>query len=60
MAFIEPPKERELRLDFFRGIALIFIFLDHIPSNLMSWITIRNFGPHADSQPCKSDARRAG
>jgi hypothetical protein len=44
MAFPGPPKERELRLDFFRGLALIFIFLDHIPSNLLSWLTVRNFG----------------
>src|ERR1700733_5123651 len=35
---------RELRLDFFRGLALVFIFLDHIPSNVMNWLTIRNFG----------------
>lgn len=35
---------RELRLDFFRGLALIFIFLDHIPSNQVNWLTIRNFG----------------
>jgi hypothetical protein len=44
MASLGPPKARELRLDFFRGLALIFIFLDHIPSNLLSWITVRNFG----------------
>jgi hypothetical protein len=36
--------ERDLRLDFFRGLALWLIFLDHIPSNAVSWITIRNFG----------------
>src|SRR5215208_4148682 len=35
---------RDLRLDLFRGIALWLIFLDHIPSNLVSWITIRNYG----------------
>ena len=35
---------RELRLDFFRGLALLMIFLDHIPSNVMNWMTIRNFG----------------
>jgi len=35
---------RDLRLDLFRGIALWLIFLDHIPSNVVSWITIRNFG----------------
>jgi hypothetical protein len=36
--------ERDLRLDLFRGFALWLIFLDHIPSNAVSWITIRNYG----------------
>jgi len=36
--------ERDLRLDLFRGIALWLIFLGHIPSNTVSWITIRNYG----------------
>jgi hypothetical protein len=35
---------RDLRLDLFRGIALWLIYLDHIPSNVVSWITIRNYG----------------
>jgi len=35
---------RDLRLDLFRGVALWLIFLDHIPSNALSWITIRNYG----------------
>src|SRR5262245_37937411 len=38
------PSQRDLRLDLFRGIALWLIFLDHIPSNIVSWITIRNYG----------------
>ena len=38
------PTERDLRLDLFRGLALWLIFLDHIPSNLVSWATIRNYG----------------
>src|SRR6476620_4521081 len=38
------PTERDLRLDLFRGLALWLIFLDHIPSNAVSWITIRNYG----------------
>lgn len=38
------PTARDLRLDLFRGLALWFIFLDHIPSNAVSWITIRNYG----------------
>ncbi len=39
-----PSPERDLRLDLFRGLALWLIFLDHIPSNIVSWITIRNYG----------------
>jgi hypothetical protein len=39
-----PKPGRDVRLDFFRGLALIFIFLNHIPSNAASWITNRNFG----------------
>ena len=35
---------RDLRLDLFRGIALWLIFLDHIPTNIVSWVTIRNYG----------------
>ena len=38
------PIERDLRLDLFRGIALWLIFLDHIPTNIVSWFTIRNYG----------------
>ena len=38
------PGERDLRLDLFRGLALWLIFLDHIPSNMVSWLTIRNYG----------------
>ena len=35
---------RDLRLDLFRGLALWLIFLDHIPSNIVNWLTIRNYG----------------
>jgi len=38
------PAGRDLRLDLFRGLALWLIYLDHIPSNMVSWITIRNYG----------------
>ena len=40
-----PPRSaRDLRLDLFRGLALIFIFLNHIPGNVVSWISNRNYG----------------
>jgi hypothetical protein len=38
------PTGRDLRLDLFRGLALWLIFLDHIPSNMVAWITLRNYG----------------
>jgi hypothetical protein len=48
MAMAPPPQsvsgERDLRLDLFRGLALWLIFLDHIPQNIVNWITIRNYG----------------
>ncbi len=36
--------QRELRLDLFRGMALWLIFIDHLPANLLTWLTIRNYG----------------
>lgn len=38
------PSGRDMRLDFFRGLALIFIFIDHIPGNIVADFTVRNFG----------------
>ena len=38
------PQGRDIRLDLFRGLALWFIFLDHIPTNIVSWLTVRNYG----------------
>ena len=41
---LRPSTGRDLRLDLFRGLALWLIFLDHIPTNIVSWFTIRNYG----------------
>ena len=35
---------RDLRIDACRGIALWFIFLDHVPNNIGTWLTLRNYG----------------
>jgi len=43
-ASASPPGTRDPRLDFFRGLALIFIFVDHVPANPFAHITFRNFG----------------
>ena len=35
---------RDLRLDVCRGLALWFIFIDHIAGNAFEWLTLRNYG----------------
>lgn len=37
----QPSTSRDLRLDFFRGAALIFIFIDHIPDSVLSNFTLQ-------------------
>ena len=44
MAALPIASGRDIRLDLFRGMALWFIFLDHIPTNIVSWLTVRNYG----------------
>src|SRR3989440_5176163 len=34
---------RDLRLDLFRGLSLIFIFVDHVPDNVLSYLTLQSF-----------------
>ncbi|KAA0971735.1 OpgC domain-containing protein [Aureimonas fodinaquatilis] len=41
-AFLRP--ERDYRVDFFRGIALVMIFVNHIPGIMWEHFTSRNFG----------------
>ncbi len=36
--------ERDLRIDFFRGLSLLCIFIDHVPNNGLAHFTLRNFG----------------
>jgi hypothetical protein len=38
------PVERDLKLDFFRGLALWLLFLDRLPSTGVSALAIRNYG----------------
>jgi hypothetical protein len=44
VVFAVAATERELRLDLFRGMALWLIFIDHLPPNILTWFTIRNYG----------------
>jgi hypothetical protein len=40
----EPTTQRDLRLDFFRGVALVLIFIDHVPENVLSYFTLQAVG----------------
>jgi OpgC protein len=39
-----PRAQRDLRLDLFRGLANWAMFLGHIPSTVLAWLTFRHFG----------------
>jgi hypothetical protein len=36
--------DHDIRLNLFLGVANWFLFLDHIPNNVVNWITARNYG----------------
>ena len=38
------PGGRDHRLDIFRGLALMMIFINHVPGNVFEHLTSRNFG----------------
>ena len=41
---VDRKTRRDTRVDFLRGVALIMIFIDHVPGNLLASFTLRNFG----------------
>jgi len=43
MELIRRSSSRDLRVDFFRGLALWWIFTDHIPGDVLSDYSLRNF-----------------
>ena len=43
MALIRGGQRRDLRVDFCRGLALWWIFTDHVPGNVLADISLRNF-----------------
>ena len=40
----EPRKQRDHRIDFLRGLALVMIFINHVPGTVWENFTSRNFG----------------
>jgi hypothetical protein len=45
------PEGRDARIDFVLGLMNWFIFLDHIPHDVVSWITLRNYGFSGAADP---------
>ena len=43
MQLIRADGRRDLRVDFFRGLALWWIYTDHIPGDVLSNVSLRNF-----------------
>jgi hypothetical protein len=43
MDLIRRSAQRDLRVDFFRGLALWWIYTDHIPGDVMANVSLRNF-----------------
>ncbi len=43
MQLIRRSADRDLRIDFFRGLALWWIFTDHIPGDVLGGFSLRNF-----------------
>lgn len=43
-AFSSTRSQRDPRLDVFRGLCLVMIFINHVPQNLYEGLTSRNFG----------------
>jgi hypothetical protein len=41
-ADLNQKSRRDLRLDLFRGLSLLFIFIDHIPNNVLSYVTLHS------------------
>jgi hypothetical protein len=42
--WMHKPARREARVDVLRGIALLCIYVDHIPSDVLNSVTLRNYG----------------
>jgi len=44
IVLVDRSLDRDVRLDLCRGIALWFAFLNHVPDNIGSWLTLRFYG----------------
>jgi hypothetical protein len=42
MSVASASRERDLRLDFFRGLALFCMFIDHMPNNILAQFTLQS------------------
>src|SRR3954468_2913477 len=44
VALALPPSKRDLRLDLFRGLANWLMFLGHVSTSVLAWVSFRNYG----------------
>ena len=44
IVLVDRSLDRDVRLDLCRGVALWFAFLNHVPDNIGSWLTLRYYG----------------
>lgn len=44
IAPVRPKAPRDPRLDFFRGLSLVMIYINHVPGTVFEFVTSRNFG----------------
>jgi hypothetical protein len=42
--WMQKPARREARVDVLRGVALLCIYVDHIPRDILNSVTLRNYG----------------
>ena len=44
IVLVDRSLDRDVRLDLCRGVALWFAYLNHVPDNIGSWLTLRYYG----------------
>jgi hypothetical protein len=49
--FAHPSKQRIASIDFWRGVYLLMIYVNHVPGNIFSYLTLRNWGFADSAEP---------
>ena len=57
---LDAPAPRDTRLDVIRAIALITIFINHVPGNPLEWLASKNFGFSDAAEAFRADLGHLG